>query len=151
MAGGRDRSRALACWMALLFTGCGTPTALPPAAVMLGAWSYAGESVVADPHSLNAGLHVDIAIESADGGEFAGRVTRWLDGDVGVTPDAFRPLTGSVDGAGGVTLNIAWTAPGAPALTIVGALHGDALTVCESWAGAGPGPFPSGGSFHRSR
>jgi hypothetical protein len=145
------RSRARWWSVALLLAGCGAPTALPPAASMLGAWSYDSAPLSGDTPSLNAGLHVDIDVESVAGMQFAGRVTRWFAGDVGIAPDAFGPLTGSVDGAGGVTLRIAWAAPAVPALMITGVLAGDVVTVRESTLGDGPGPFSSGDRFRRTR
>ena len=150
MLGGGDRFRRLAWWTALVLAGCGAPTAPPPAAAMLGAWRYDSHLVVERP-SLNTGLHVDISIDSVNGMRFSGRVTRWFAGDVGIAPDAFAPITGTVDGAGGVTLRIAWAAPDVPALTITGVLAGDVLTIRECWAGSTPGPFPPGGSFRRTR
>jgi len=118
---------------------------------MLGTWSYNGAPASADAPSLNARLHVDIAVESVEGMQFAGRVTRWLAGDVGIAPDAFGPLTGNVDGAGSVAILIAPATPGAPALGVTGDLSGDVLTIRESWSGTGLGPFTSGGAFRRTR
>lgn len=144
------RSGGLACWVALLLTGCGAPTALPPAAAMLGAWSYNSAPVSPDRPSLNAGIHVSLAVDSVEGKEFSGRVTLWFAGDVGIAPDAFGPLSGSVDGAGGVTLLIRWAAAGQPTLRITGVLADDMLTVHESWFGTAPGPFPPGEYFRRA-
>ena len=136
--------------MALLLGACGSLSAPPPAAVMLGTWRYDSRLVVDRP-SLNAGLHVTLAVDSVDGMHFAGRVTQWLAGDVGISPDAFAPLTGAVDGAGMVTLVIAWTTPDVSPLRISGTLAGDALTIRECWAGTEPGPFPPGDAFRRTR
>jgi hypothetical protein len=99
--------------------------------------------------SLNAGPHVTIVIDSVDGMQFRGRIGLWFAGDVGARPDAFGPVTGRLDDAGGVTIRIPLTAPGASAITIVGTVVGDVLTVAESRRGADPGPFPSGGCFER--
>jgi len=130
------------------------PTALPPPdslGVILGEWSYASAPVFRDPPSLNTGLRVTIVIDSLDTMQFRGRVTFWFAGDVGFPPDAFGPVTGSLDEDGAVTMRIPFATPGAPAITIVGTVAGDVLTVRESRLEANPGPFPSGGCFERSR
>ncbi len=78
-------------WCVVLLVGaCGAPTALPPAAAMLGEWNYSSAPVAYDRPSLNAGLLVTIVVESSDGMHFRGRITRWFAGDVGVSPDVFR-------------------------------------------------------------
>jgi hypothetical protein len=138
---------------ALVSAGCNNPIAPappPPAAVMLGEWSYVSPAVVCDAPSLNAGLHVTIAIDSLDGMRFWGRVVLWFAGDVGISPGRFAPVTGSVDRSGGVRVLIAFADPGASSVTIVGVLAGDTLTVSESWLGAEAGPFPTGGCFDRT-
>jgi hypothetical protein len=96
---------------------------------------------------------VTIVIDSLDTLQFRGRVTFWFAGDVGFPPDAFGPVTGTLDEDGTVTMWILFATPGAAAITIVGTVAGDVLTVRESWLGANPppGPFPSGGCFERSR
>lgn len=132
----------------LLISACGSPTELPPAAVMLGAWTYDSAPIGDHAPSLNTGFHVTLAVDSAEGMQFSGRVTRWLAGDVRVPADAFRRLTGGLDGAGGLTITVP-RASGST-LTITGDLSGDIITIHESWAGAEPGPFPSGESFRRS-
>ena len=126
----------------------GDPLALPPAAVMRGAWRYESTPVVR--HSpLNEGLKVTIAIDSIDRMRFRGQVTRWFAGDVGVAPTAFGPVSGWVDGHGAVTVLIAPADPGPVTLTVVGALDHDILTIRESWRGSDPGPFRAGGWFER--
>ena len=130
------------------------PTALPPPrslGVILGEWSYASAPVVRDPPSLKTGLRVAIVIDARDAMRFLGRVTFWFAGDVGFPPDAFGPVTGTLDEDGTVTMWILFTTPGAAAITIVGTVAGDLLTIRESWLEANPGPFPAGGCFERSR
>lgn len=130
------------------------PTALALAessGLILGEWRYASALVVRETPSLNTGLRVTIVIDSLDVIQFRGRVTFWFAGDIGFPPDAFGPVTGSLDEDGAVTMWIPFATPGAPAITIVGTVAGDVLTVRESWlGGADPGPFPSGGCFERS-
>ena len=139
-------------WFAVLLLGaCTAPAAPPPAAAMLGEWNYSSAPVAYDRPSLVAGLLVTIVVESADGMHFRGRVTRWFAGDVGVAPDVFGPVTGSMDGNDQVTVLISRTAPGEPPLAIVGVLSGDVLTVLESRLEATPGPFPAASRFERAR
>ena len=129
------------------------PTSLPPqdtSGVILGVWNYASALKVPEAPSLNTGLRVTIVIESHDAMQFRGRVTFWFAGDVGVPPSAFGPVTGSLYEASAVTMLIPFTAPGVTAITIVGTVSGDVLTVRESWLGASPGPFAAGGCFERS-
>ena len=129
------------------------PTALPlpeSSGVILGEWSYASALKVPAAPSLNTGLRVTIVIDSLDTMQFRGRVTFWFAGDVGFPPNAFGPVTGSLDEDGGVTMWIPFTAPGASTITVVGTVAGDVLTVSESLLGANPGPFPSGECFERS-
>jgi len=139
-------------WCVVLLVGaCGAPTALPPAAAMLGEWNYSSAPVAYDRPSLNAGLLVTIVVESSDGMHFRGRITRWFAGDVGVSPDVFGPVTGSMDGNDRVTVLIPRMAAGAPTLAISGVLSGDVLTVLESRLEAAPGPFPAASRFERAR
>ena len=139
-------------WFAILLLGaCTAPAALPPAAAMLGAWSYSSASDARDKPSLGAGLLVTIAVESVDAMHFRGRITRWFAGDVGVSPDVFGPVAGSMDGNDRVTVLIPRAAPGGPTLTIIGLLSADVLTVLESHSESAPGPFPTGGRFQRAR
>ena len=83
------RLKRLGWCVGLLLGACGAPTALPPAAAMLGDWSYASAPVARDRPSLDAGLLVTIAVESVDAMHYRGRVTRWFAGDVGVAPDGW--------------------------------------------------------------
>jgi hypothetical protein len=151
---GRLLRQSFLPFVAVVLGACAAgPTALPPpdsSGVILGEWSYASAPVVRDTPSLNTGLRVTIAIDSLDTIRFRGRVTFWFEGDVGFPRDAFGPVTGTLDQDGAVTMRIPFAAPGAPAITIVGTVAGDVLTVSESRLGANPGPFPSGGCFERS-
>ena len=151
MCNGGGRLKRLGWCVVLLVGACGAPSALPPAAAMLGEWNYSSAPVAYDRPSLVAGLLVTIVVESADGMHFRGRVTRWFAGDVGVAPDVFGPVTGSMDGNDQVTVLISRTAPGEPTLAIVGVLSGDVLTVLESRLEATPGPFPAASRFERAR
>ena len=145
----RGRYGELGWSAALLLAACGSPSAPAPAMVMLGAWSYASAPIGDHAPSLNTGLHVTVTVDAVEGASFSGQVSRWIAGDVGIVPDQIGPVTGRVDDAGGVTLFIPQATPG-PILAIRGSLNGDVLTVHESWSGAEPGPFPSGGTFRRS-
>ena len=116
---------------------------------MRGAWRY-NSGVVVDGPSLNTGLHVTLTVDAIAGSRFSGRVTQWFAGDVGIRPEVFGPFTGSVDDLAEVTLVLPSAGAGLPALTITGALSGDALTVRESWLGTDPGPFLNGELFRRT-
>jgi len=148
----RSRREGLLSFAAAVLGACAEgPIAAPPVDSfgIIGEWRYASVPPIREEPSLNTGLRVTIVIESLDGTQFRGRVGLWFAGDVGARPDAFGPVTGSLDGAGGVMIWIPLTAPGASAITIVGTVVGDVLTVAESRLGADPGPFPSGGCFER--
>ncbi len=151
MRNGGGRLKRLGWCMMLLLGACGGPTAPPPAATMLGEWSYSSAPDARDRPSLGAGLLVTIAVDSVDMMHFRGRITRWFAGDVSVSPDVFGPVTGSMDGNDRVTVVIPRSAPGGPMLVIVAVLSGDVLTVLESRSDAAPGPFPAGGRFQRAR
>jgi len=120
-----------------------------PSAVMLGEWSYATHHVAGAEPSLNAGLHVQIAIDSLEGMRFWGRVTLWFAGDVGIPPTAFGRVSGTVDGGNGVTLVIPRQPTNARPLMVRGDLAGDVLTVLECHAGTEPGPFVARTAFLR--
>jgi len=121
----------------------------PPAAVMLGVWSHRTAVADSGSPSLNAGLLVTIVVDSADAMQFRGRVGMWFAGDVGISPDVFGPVTGTVDGNGGVTIVIAYAAVDRPSLTISGSLTADVVTVRECSFGMEPGPFLPGDRFER--
>ena len=67
---------------------------VPPAAVMLGEWSYRAPRRLEAASTLNAGLQVRIAIDSLDGMRFWGHVTLWFAGDVGIAPSTFGRVAG---------------------------------------------------------
>ncbi|HWC73689.1 MAG TPA: hypothetical protein VG454_07100 [Gemmatimonadales bacterium] len=144
---GAALSLAAAC-----VTACANPTASssapppPPAAVMLGEWRHTSASAAAPP-SLNTGLSVSITIDSARDVRFWGRVTLWFAGDVGIPASRFGPVTGSVDSARAVLLQI--EVKQAAALRLEGEISQDRLTVHASWKGSEPGPFPQGCTFQR--
>lgn len=144
---------AISAFGALCAVRCSDPvgSTRPPASVMLGEWSYTSVLPVPDQPSLNAGLQVTLAIDSADGMAFQGRVTRWFAGDVGISLDVFGPVTGSVDRSGGFALVFALTPTDLQPIAVSGALGRDVLTISDSWEGTEPGPFPPGGSFLRVR
>lgn len=153
---GRRLSREMLLPLAaVVLSACAEgPTALPPPdslGVILGEWSYASVLEVREAPSLNTGLRVTIVIDTLDTMQFRGRVAFWFAGDVGVSLDVFGSVTGSLDEGGAVTMRIPFSAPDAPAITLVGTVAGDVLTVRESLLGTDPGPFPSGGCFERSR
>jgi hypothetical protein len=131
-----------------LLVGCHhDPAALSPAATMLGEWSYAA-SQIAEPPTLNSGLHVGVVIDSIDGARFWGRVAHWFAGDVGISPSAFGRLSGSIDDVNEVTLVIPRETPG-DRVIVMGALAGDVLTVRDCHMGSEPGPFADGSAFMR--
>jgi len=118
-----------------------------PSLVMLGEWSYVSPHVASAAPTLNAGLRVQIGIDSLDGMHFSGHVTLWFAGDVGIPPTAFGRVSGTVDGGNGVTLVI--PRANEHALMIMGELAGDVLTVVECHAGTEPGPFAARTAFRR--
>lgn len=135
----------------LLMGACGKEAAGPQAlaAVMIGEWRYARPAPLSEVPTLNAGLFVTIAVDSAVSSRFWGRVTSWFVGDMGLPLDRFGPVTGDVDDAHGVTLRIASNTTAMSAHTVRGQVNEDILVVLESWAGVNVGPFPVGGLFQR--
>jgi len=121
------------------------------AAQMVGEWTHARPpSASPQAPSLNAGIFVSIAIDSARGMQFWGRVTRWIVGDVGLSANRFGLVTGTLDAAYGVVLQIEpGSSPIAATFRIEGELRGDLLVVSSSWTDAAPGPFPVGCRFQR--
>jgi len=116
---------------------------------MLGDWSYTSPQVVGAAPDLNAGLRVQIAIDSLEGMRFWGRVTLWFAGDVGIPPTAFGQASGTVDGGNGVTLVIPRQPTNARPLMVTGDLAGDVFTILECHAGTEPGPFVARTAFLR--
>lgn len=135
---------------AFLTLACNDPEAPgAAAAVMLGEWRYGRPADAGELPSLNAGVFVTIAIDSASGNRFVGRVTGWFVGDFGLSLDRFGPVTGTIENRHDVTLRIAPPAAEMAAHTIRGEVDADVLIVLESWVGANVGPFPNGGRFVR--
>ncbi|MEX2155922.1 MAG: hypothetical protein WD773_03670 [Gemmatimonadales bacterium] len=153
MRGHRLHAAPVLPLVALLVTACAEaptgPETQPPAAVMLGEWTYRNQVVSADPPSLNGGLFVAIVIDSANGMTFRGRVALWFAGDVGMPPGTFGAVTGQFDELDAVTVRIPLSNPDASAITIRGTVAENVLTVRECRFGSAPGPFPVGAHFHR--
>lgn len=123
---------------------------IPTVPSVVGEWTYArapAPSAPATSPSLNAGLWVTIAVDSAVGERFWGHVARWFAGDYGIPLDRFGPVTGTIDSMNGVILRIA------PAMvegvTIQARLDVDFLIVDASWTTSAAGPFPQGCMFQR--
>lgn len=126
---------------------------VPLAAVMLGRWEYtAAARPIARP-SLGAGFHVTLEIDSAAGTQFRGRVAFWFAGDLGVSPETFGAVTGSVGDSCRVTFNIPYARAGISPVSVVGLLSGDTLAIKPSRRGEEPGPFSTaaGSAFVRTR
>jgi hypothetical protein len=139
---------------AALLIGC-VETSGPPsqdlAAMMLGEWSYSRPaSSTPQTPVLTAGFFVSIVVDSARGMRFWGRVSRWLVGDVGLPANRFGSVSGSLDSAYRIVLQIApGSAREATGYRVEGEVREDQLIVRASWAGAMPGPFPAGCRFHQ--
>lgn len=136
---------------ALAIAACDAEAIAPasPAAVMLGRWQYAAPAMGGDGPSLNAGLQVTLAIDAVDDADFRGRVERWFSGDVGISPDAFGSIAGTMVTGQEVVLTIPYARAGAPSLRIVGVVANDVLKVSECWMGEEPGPLAVGAEFVR--
>lgn len=136
---------------ALLIWACGETPVAPqsPAAAMLGEWRYSHRAPVSEHPSLNAGLFVTIAIDSAAGTGFAGRVIEWFVGDFAVPPDRFGPVTGVVNEYHAVSFRIGGRKTDTASQTVNGRIEGDVIVVLESRFGPNVGPFPNGGRFQR--
>ena len=145
-------SRCRSLFPAVVLLGaCTTSIVAPvsPAAVMLGEWSYAAPNRIVDAPALNTGLHVSVMVDSVEGIRFWGNVTLWFAGDVGTSLSAFGRVAGHIDEDNGVMLEIPRESPGQVAVTVVGALAGDVLTVHGCSSGADAGPFAIGTAFER--
>src|SRR5258705_13229361 len=135
----------------VLCGACGTVVTSPdsPAAVMLGEWSYAAPNRISDPPILNTGLHVSVMVDSVKGMRFWGHVTLWFAGDVGISPEVFGRVSGTVDGQDGVMLEIPRASHAQAAVSVEGNLAGDVLTIHRCSSGADAGPFAIGSTFER--
>ena len=141
---------ALACDQAAGGDPVGPLPVAPAAAVMLGTWRYDfSPRAPAETPSLNAGVHVTLSVDVAEGATFRGTVVAWFAGDVGLPPGTFGPIEGTVESNDGVMLVIPFRHPGVPPLTISGRVSGDTLTVDLSRQGGSPGPFATGAVFAR--
>jgi hypothetical protein len=141
----------------LLLTGCSEPTQVDPvaplassaAAAMLGSWQYVSPRRPSDPPVLGVGLIVALTIDAVEDSSFRGSVDLWIAGDVGLAPDTFGPVSGTIGSRGHVTLEIPFRQDGRPPLELVGTVVTDTLTVEGSICGGEPGPFTSGSKFVR--
>jgi hypothetical protein len=122
----------------------------PPAAVMIGRWEYARPTPRSGEPSLDAGLIVGLDIDSVAGESFFGHVSFWFAGDVGVSVEAFGPVSGSIQDGFRVHLFISVKDPSVPPTRVGGVFNGDRLDVQGSWCGQAPGPFPAGSAFVRA-
>jgi len=139
--------------LVVLYSACTSPVVAPTsaAAVMLGEWSYSSPQALRESPALNAGLRVQIGIDSLDGTRFFGHVTQWFAGDVGISPAEFGRVAGSIDENNGVILAIPRAPSNGQPLKVMGKLAGDVLTVVECYAGTEPGPFAASTAFLRLR
>jgi len=125
------------------------PPPVPPAAVMLGEWSYRDPRRLEAAPTLNAGLQVRIAIDSLDGRRFWGHVTLWFAGDVGIAPNTFGRVAGRLGDSNRVSLEIPRASTEGSTVMVMGELAGDVLTIRDCHSGAEAGPFASGTAFER--
>jgi len=98
---------------------------------------------------LGVGLLVALTIDAAEDSSFQGSVDLWIVGDVGLRPDTFGPVTGTIGSDGRVTLVISYREDGRPPLELIGAVGKDTFTVERSACSGEPGPFLSGSRFVR--
>ena len=116
-------------------------------AALLGRWEY----VARRPPTRGAGLLVTLELDSAAGMDFSGRVARWFAGDMGVSPAAFGPVSGRIDGAT-VTITIPFASAAVARVDVQARLvAADTLQIASSRRGNGPGPFAAGSRFARTR
>ncbi len=116
-----------------------------PGATLLGRWEYmAPARAPAGAPTLGAGILVTLEFDSATGRVAYGRVTRWLSGDVTISPDAFGPVKGTV-ADGEIELLIPLTRPGASPITVLTSrTAADTLAIRQAQRGNESGPFASG-------
>ena len=98
---------------------------------------------------LGVGLLVALTIDAAEDSSFRGSVDLWIAGDVGLAPDTFGPVTGTIGSRGHVGLVIPFRQDGRPPLELIGTVVTDTFTVDGSTCGGEPGPFPPGSTFVR--
>ncbi len=98
---------------------------------------------------LGVGVLVALTIDAAEDSSFRGSVDSWIVGDVGLRPDTFGPVTGTIGSRGQVTVVISYREDGRPPVELTGAVVTDTFTVERSACGSEPGPFVSGSKFVR--
>jgi len=138
----------------MLVWSCDAHQALAPdthsaAAAMLGSWQYVSPRRSSDPPVLGVGLIVALTIDAAEDSSFRGSVDVWIVGDVGLRPDTFGPVTGTIGSRGQVTVVISYRENGRTPVELIGAVVTDTFTVERSACGDQPGPFLSGSRFVR--
>jgi len=138
----------------MLVASCDAHQALAPdlqgaAAAMLGSWQYVSPRRPSDPPVLGVGVLVALTIDAAEDSSFRGSVDSWIVGDVGLRPDTFGPVTGTIGSRGQVTVVISYREDGRPPVELTGAVVTDTFTVERSACGSEPGPFVSGSKFVR--
>jgi len=135
---------ALACHHRTAASAQGPP-APAGAAALLGTWEYHGAPTgSASRPTLGMGLQVVIAIDSAAGDRFRGRVTLWLNGDVGVDVGGFGPVTGTLAAGGQVACSIPYARGRAEPIRLRARLTADTLIIDDGL------PFTSGARFLRT-
>ena len=85
-------------------------------ALVLGIWDIFPAGV--------ASPHLTLIIETAEGPDFSGRLTRAFSGNVGLDPEPFQPFTGTVSEDSVAKLSITVAAQGAPPVEIEGKVTG---------------------------
>jgi len=138
----------------MIVASCDAHQAVAPdlqgaAAAMLGSWQYASPRRSSDPPVLGVGLLVALTIDAAEDSSFRGSVDLWIVGDVGLRPDTFGPVRGTIGSGGQVTVVISYREDGRPPLELIGTAVTDTFTVDGSTCGGEPGPFLPGSKFVR--
>jgi hypothetical protein len=142
--------RVSGVWLALACVSRGTsqPTAKAAAGTdTAGLWDFrpapevSADSGTARPR-LNAGTQFTLELGRAEHGRFQGRVQYMLSGDVVVSPQTFKPVTGWTQERARIGFTIALTDAGAPPpLSIAGELQGDTILVTRVDGDAAALPF----------
>jgi hypothetical protein len=137
-------------WIALACVSRGTsqPTAKVAAGTdTAGLWDFThAPPISADSGTprprLNAGTQFTLEFGPVEHGTFQGRVQYMLSGDVVVSPQTFKPVTGWTQERARIGFTIELTDPGAPPpLSIVGELQGDTILVTRVDGDAAALPF----------
>ena len=101
------------------FVGISAGPAAPQAALghlMVGTWDISPNGV--------GGPHLSIAVESASGADFRGRLTRALAGDVLLDVERFQPFTGTVGADSVARLTVSWKGAEGPPAEFAGKVSG---------------------------